>query len=112
MKLALASATKDSTPTKEMTRLRDECERLQIQLEADREIKAEWAVFKRNAEEMRGRLDKQENELVELRDVLTEKRKQLDALEDERSELKRKCSQLQIDLDTVNAEFRAFQVHF
>uniref|UniRef100_A0A0M3INZ1 Myosin_tail_1 domain-containing protein n=1 Tax=Ascaris lumbricoides TaxID=6252 RepID=A0A0M3INZ1_ASCLU len=39
MKLALASATKDSTPTKEMTRLRDECERLQIQLEADREIK-------------------------------------------------------------------------
>uniref|UniRef100_A0A0M3HI74 IF rod domain-containing protein n=1 Tax=Ascaris lumbricoides TaxID=6252 RepID=A0A0M3HI74_ASCLU len=32
-----------------------------------------------------------------------------DALEDERSELKRKCSQLQIDLDAVNAEFRAFQ---
>lgn len=40
-------------------------------------LQAEWAVFKRNAEEMRGRLDKQENELVELRDVLTEKRKQL-----------------------------------
>uniref|UniRef100_A0A915BSW5 Uncharacterized protein n=1 Tax=Parascaris univalens TaxID=6257 RepID=A0A915BSW5_PARUN len=109
MKLALSSATKDSTPTKEVNRLRNECERLQIQLEADRELKAEWAVFKRNAEEMRGRLDKQENELVELRDTLNEKRKQLDALEDERNELKRKCSQLQIDLDTVNAEFRAFQ---
>uniref|UniRef100_A0A0M3HJC5 Secreted protein n=1 Tax=Ascaris lumbricoides TaxID=6252 RepID=A0A0M3HJC5_ASCLU len=39
MKLALASATKDSAPTKEVILLRDECERLQIQLEADREIK-------------------------------------------------------------------------
>ncbi|VDM24148.1 unnamed protein product [Toxocara canis] len=72
-------------------------------------MRAEWTVFKRSNEEMRGRVEKQENELAELRDALSEKRKQLDNVEDERTRLKHKCAQLEIDLEALHAEFAAFQ---
>ncbi|VDK47994.1 unnamed protein product [Anisakis simplex] len=109
MKMLSNSANERMQSSQEMQRLKSECEALRKELDQDRVIKAEWAIFKRNNDEMRNVIDKQENELVALRDALSDKRKQLDALEDERNELKRKCAQLEIDIDKKDADFLTFQ---